>query len=416
MPHLAAWSSAKSRRHGPSRFRSQTWTRWLAPICLGVTLAGCLGPVALHQAVLKYDESVSRVEREMLLLNIARTHRNVPTHFTVTPSIAATFDYRANVGIAGEIHMESGASFLAPSLGVSTAENPTVTIVPVQGEEFTRRILTPMDENKFGFLVFQGAPIDMVLRLMADEVEVQDRQGRFQRFILNRPTRSGEYEEFHRLVLHLAWLNANRQLFVQRLVFEESTRANLAGPRSAADLMAAAEKGYRWRRVGGGSEYALTRTQSGRGAITNDDPRTLTDAERRALNALAAKSPENFILLDIRPDHPGGAFPLFGAFKLRSLNEIIDFLANGIARAPEFDVAPDPRTGSVGRNPRRTLSILESNEPRDKAILSVSYGGNYYALADTQWDYEAFRLFYQLFQMTVTDVSRMAVPSITISK
>ena len=49
----------------------------------------------------------------------------------------------------------------------SVAENPTITIVPITGEEFTKRVLRPLDEDKFEFLVRQGYDINMVLRLMA---------------------------------------------------------------------------------------------------------------------------------------------------------------------------------------------------------------------------------------------------------
>jgi hypothetical protein len=59
-------------------------------------LAGCLGPVALHEAVLGYDDTVQRLETEMLLLNIARLHNHLPDHFTVTSAIAATFDFRSS--------------------------------------------------------------------------------------------------------------------------------------------------------------------------------------------------------------------------------------------------------------------------------------------------------------------------------
>ena len=57
-------------------------------------------------------------------------------------------------------------------------------------------MLTPTGEAKCEFLVFQGWPIDMVMRLMADEIEVLTPEGRFGRFFLNWPTHPEEYEEF----------------------------------------------------------------------------------------------------------------------------------------------------------------------------------------------------------------------------
>lgn len=389
-----------------------TW-RALIPTAVALMLGACVGPPSLHQSVLGYDTTISRLEREMLLLNIARVHNELPTHFTVTTSIAATFDYRANAGVVGALQ-NPGANTYTFSLGASAAENPTLSIVPIQGEEFTRRILTPMDETRFQFLVFQGVAIDMVLRLMADGIEIQGRDGTFERFILNWPTQRDEYEEFRRRVLHLATLNAERMLFVSTLTFEETLRTGLKTPPAAGDLMAATDKGYRWHRAADGT-YALTRTVAGRVAITNYDPRTLSAEKRRALNDRAAANPKNFVLVDIDPARPGGDFPLFGGIKLRSLNVMLSFIAAGIDKAPEYDVAKDPRTGPIARNPRRALAIEVVDDAPAAGGSSVAYDGKYYAVGPTAWDREAFTVLYQLFQMTVTDVSATGVP-ITISK
>ncbi|MFQ5847229.1 MAG: hypothetical protein ACE5IQ_06070 [Candidatus Methylomirabilales bacterium] len=379
-----------------------------------LALAGCVGPVALHEAVLGYDETISRLESELLLLNIARAHHNLPDHFTVTSAIAATFDYRANVGFVGNFVNAGGDSY-SFTLGASVAENPTLSIVPVQGEEFTKRILSPMDEGKFEFLVFQGAPLDMVLRLMADGIELQNRNGAFERFILNWPTAPKEYEEFRRRALHLRWLNRTRNLFVGPVTFEEAIRAKLPVPPSAGELVQALERGYRWRRLGAETEYELSKTVTGRVAVTNYDPRMLSNAERRALNARAAANPPNFVLVDIRPGYPGGDFPLSGAIKLRSLNVILAFVAGGIGRSREYDVGKDPRTETVGRNPARALAVEVSDIPPADTMLRTAYAGQYYWVPNTPWDREAFVLLSKLFQMTVTDVSRVGVP-VTISK
>ena len=50
---------------------------------------------------------------------------------------------------------------------------------------------------------------------------------------------------------------------------------------------------------GGDGVYALERRVTGRVVITNYDPRTLSDAERYALNSRAAENPGNFVLVDI---------------------------------------------------------------------------------------------------------------------
>jgi hypothetical protein len=50
-------------------------------------------------------------------------------------------------GVGGVYNDTPGYFTPGFSLGVTAAENPTLSIVPMQGREFTERVLTPMDEN-----------------------------------------------------------------------------------------------------------------------------------------------------------------------------------------------------------------------------------------------------------------------------
>ena len=161
-------------------------------IFLTFVMAGCTGPKLLHKSVIGYDETISTIEREMLLINIARRHRSIPLHFTVTSGIAATFDYEKSVGFIGRVFERAsdgeGVNNYALNFGMKLSENPTLSIVPMQGNEFTERILAPLEEDKFEFLVFQGEAIDMAMRLMGRGIELQFEDGSFKRFILNRPS------------------------------------------------------------------------------------------------------------------------------------------------------------------------------------------------------------------------------------
>ncbi len=387
-------------------------------LILTFALAGCTGPKLLHRSVLDYDETISTLERKMLLINIARRHRNIPIHFTVTSSIAATFDYRKSVGFVGKIFERAssgdGVSNYALNFGMSLSENPTLGIVPMQGDEFTERILSPLEEGKFEFLVFQGEAIDMIIRLMARGIEFLNEDGTFQRFVLNRPSYVEEYKEFRRIALHLASLNVSRDLFVGKLAFRGAINLELSGPPSASDITEAIEKGYFWETNEEDGTYELSKHVNGRVVISNYDPMALKDSERQALNQFANKQPKNYILVDIRPGYPGGDFPIFGSIKLRSLYGIIDFLADGIENSPEFDVEPDPRTGLTPENPKNTLTIM-IDEPSAAEFLRVPYRGHNYTIGYTSWDYDAFKNLYHLFQTAVTDVSAQLVP-ITISK
>lgn len=144
-----------------------------------VLLTSCLSPIAMHRAVIEYDRTVSYVEADLLLLNIARARHHRPVHFTAVSSVAATFDFRTTPGIRGGFGPAPAARERPLNLeySASVAENPTITIVPITGEEFTKRVLRPLDEDKFEFLIRQGYDINMVLRLMARGIAIDDERG-----------------------------------------------------------------------------------------------------------------------------------------------------------------------------------------------------------------------------------------------
>ncbi len=386
--------------------------------CLSFTLVlgSCVGPPALHRAVLGYDDTIAQLESEMLLLNIARMEARLPPHFTVATSVAATFNWAIAVGVLGSFREGTASGNLGElTLGTSASENPTFSIVPVTGREFTQRFLTPIQDEGFEFVIFQGARIDKVMRIVAGGIELQKPDGSFERFILNEPSARDEYEEFRRIAMHLSWLNNTRKLHVRTIVFEETlVKRSADKPPTIGEVVTALDKKLIWRQKADGS-HVLTRKVAGRVAITNYDPSTLGNQERRALNDLADRNPSNFVLLDIRRGHPGGDWPMFGGIKLRSFGGILEFIARGISKSPEFDVAKDPRTMGLAENPRSTLEIQVTDSPPGGDKSWVNFRGRYYSVGDTEWDRGAFILLTIMYQTTVTDVRGVGIP-ITISK
>jgi hypothetical protein len=387
-------------------------------------LAGCLSPIAMHRAVIEYDRTVSYVEADLLLLNIARARHHRPVHFTAVSSVAATFDFRTNAGISGGIGraVDPDQRPINLEYGVSVAENPTITIVPITGEEFTKRVLRPLDEDKFEFLVHQGYDINMVLRLMARGIAIEAEEG--PRVLFNQPSQSEGYVEFRRRLLHLAGLDVERKLFVGPILFEESQTVKTNRPPNPDEVVAALEKGFRWEGAQEGRIHTVRRKAVGRLLIANYDPKRLSNEERRRLHEEAQRYPPDYIMVDIRPGFPGGDYPLRGSILLRSMNAIIGFVARGIDEEPEMMVSPDSRTKTVVRNPARTLEIEESTSKPGGYEFSVQFEDRYYSIRKfpvsqgmvPSWNQEAFAVLSNLFQMTVTDLTRFPTPAIAIAK
>jgi hypothetical protein len=378
----------------------------------------------MHRAVIEYDRTVSYVEADLLLLNIARARHHRPVHFTAVSSVAATFDFRVNAGIsAGFGHVvDPRERPVNLDYSASVAENPTITIVPITGEEFTKRILRPLDEAKFEFLVHQGFDVNMILRIVARGIAINGDER--PTILFNTPSQGDGYREFRRRLLHLASLDYEHKLYVGPIMYEEAVPVKLERAPHADEVVDALEKGYRWTPDGDGNKYFLKRQAIGRIVIANYDPNRLSNEERRRLHEEAQRHPADYILVDIRPGFPGGDYPLHGTILLRSLNAIIGFIARGISEEPEYHMDKDPRTGPVPRNPARTLEIEESASKPEDIEFSVEFDKRYYSIRKypisegmvPSWNQEAFAVLANLFQMTVTDLTRYPTPTITIAK
>lgn len=352
---------------------------WVASL----PLAGCASSsaFALDRAVMAYDRTVAELIEKQLLLNIARARHSDPLHFTAVSSIAATFNFTVSAGVGPVLTGDVG-TLPMPTLGASASENPTVTISPMQGDEFTQRLLTPFAEQKLTMLLRQGYDVDALLRLIG--ADLFERHSGRSSIASNDPTDPEGYKRYRQVMTHLSALQDMNALWVEPLVFRLEGKPTI-----------------------------------GRVIVSNYDPSDLPEVERIALHQEAELSPDNEVLIDVRADHPGGELmPLHAHLRLRSFLAALTFVGRSMNEAPEHDVDPDPRTPPVRDNPRMTLGVTELARHPGRDILYVEHRHRFYALQSDQgypWNKKAFGLLYQLFQMTVVPAPERA-PLITIGK
>lgn len=380
-----------------------------------LNLAGCLSPPTLNRAVLAYDEAITDAISKQLLVNIARAHHHEPIHFTGVANVAATFDFRINAGATPALTGEHGRT-LVPLFGGSIAENPTISITPIEGEEFTKRLLSPFQESKLTLLLRQGVDIDLLLRLMAKELRLTTNGEEVA--YRNSPSDKDGYDMFRKVVLHLSAIQDANRLYAEALTFERTW--TIPAEAVTAEGFAALEQQYLITYQPDQRTYTLRKPVSGRILITNYDPSTLPEKERIRLHEAADQQPVNDVSFDIRAGHYGGDWSLQGDFRLRSFNAMLNFLGHSVDEDREYAVEKDPRTPPVVENPVKTMDLLILDTSPDEAGVTVKSHGRYYAVnaqgPQARWNREAFKLLSQLFQMTVTEVPRSGVPSITIAK
>lgn len=377
-------------------------------------LVGCVSPTALHRAVVAYDQSIVQAISEELLLNIVRAAYHRPLHFTTVPSVAATFDFRATAGIIppeGDVRSLAG-----PVASFSAGESPTVTILPMGGEEFTQRLLTPMDESRVTSLLATHGDLNMLLRLVARSFRLMEEQG--VTVLVNDPVKPNDYAQFRRKILHLASLHRRHILTIGKETSEVIWRGRLSVQPGPTDIVSAWEKDLAWASTDPDRTVLVRK----RIMLTNYPPSAISPEERRQLGEQFQTWPPNEILVHVHPRFPGGELPMLGTIQLRSLKDTLEFLAEGLMAQREFPVDPDERTKTEVYDAPLLLHIERAPETSKNPAVAVKFDGVRYALPvgtkdDPQrdWSLRVFTLLYDLFQMTVKP-SNVPVPGIAITK
>ena len=142
----------------------------------GMVLGGCAtGPRALQETRLQYNEVVKATTEQQLLLNIVRLrYTDTPSSLSVA-NIAAQFELVRQLSIT-PFFVASGAepnrSYTAvlPQAGVSYADRPTFSFVPIDDAEFTRKLFTPLTLDGVLYLANTTWPIGTVFRLYLENL------------------------------------------------------------------------------------------------------------------------------------------------------------------------------------------------------------------------------------------------------
>ncbi|HUL92517.1 MAG TPA: hypothetical protein VLV56_09230 [Burkholderiales bacterium] len=258
--------------------------RWVVAAALCALASGCgsFGPEALQQSRLQYNEIVKTTAEEQLLLNIVRLrYTDTPSSLSVS-AIAAQFERSQSVQLipfftsAGADVNRSYAAVL-PQAGIAAADRPTFSLTPLDDQEFTRKLFTPLPLDGIIYLAKTTWPISTVFRLYLENLN----------WVPNAQTASGPtpriappFADFRRGVDALESLQASG-----RIVFAVEERNEALGdPLPAAavaarDVIEAAKSGYTYRFDENGAGWTLLRkTQQ---PVLLVDPDAVTSEEMR---------------------------------------------------------------------------------------------------------------------------------------
>ena len=141
---------------------------WILGFC------GCavVGPRSITAGRGVYAEVINRTEDEQILNVIVRMRYDETFGMMSVASVTANLNFRASTDIQlGFGDDNDYVGNLVPfSTGVAYEENPTISYVPLSGEDFMRRMLSPISRNEWQLLASPAKHPGSVLALVVQHV------------------------------------------------------------------------------------------------------------------------------------------------------------------------------------------------------------------------------------------------------
>jgi hypothetical protein len=310
---------------------------------LASTLTGCaIGPRALQESRLQYNEVVKQTSEQQLLLNIVRLrYTDTPSSLSVA-NIAAQFELVKSLSVV-PFFAASGAAInqsfraILPGAGVATADRPTLSLVPIDDQEFTRRLFTPLSLDGVVYLAKTTWPIGTVFRLYLENLN----------WVPNAELASGPtprtvppYAEFLRGVLALQELQQRGQIVIGNEEREETLGGPLTASQvTAASVIEAAKSGFELRPDAGGKHWQAVRKV--RKPVLYIDPSAAASPEAREfMRVFRLKEGQlkfEITVDQLEPFDARGATKDFTVIDLetRSLLQAMYFVSHGVEIPPE---------------------------------------------------------------------------------
>ena len=144
-----------------------------------------IGPDVIHAGGNDYNIAIQRTSDEQLLLNLIRLKYRDTPFFLEVNSVSSQFKLISEAGLNANFKEQQTPENVGISGKLNFTEQPTVTYLPLHGNDFIQRLLAPVSIDTILLLANSGWSIARILRLT-----VQSING-----IPNAPTASGPTPE-----------------------------------------------------------------------------------------------------------------------------------------------------------------------------------------------------------------------------
>jgi hypothetical protein len=136
--------------------------------------SGCtqLGPPSIQRDRFSYSEAISDSWKRQTLLNIVKLRYADPPAFLEVGTIISGYSFEGTGTATMAIPVRDLSTLTSVSVGAQGkyTDKPTITYVPMTGQQFMQGMMTPLPPSAVLFMVQAGWNADLVLGLTADSI------------------------------------------------------------------------------------------------------------------------------------------------------------------------------------------------------------------------------------------------------
>ncbi len=137
-------------------------------------VTGCtsIGPRSVTTDRFDYNKAISDSWKEQTLLNIVKIRYLDMPLFVEVASIVSGYTLESSVNLAGQISSEGALQGDFVDLGTSGTfiDRPTITYIPITGQQFNKSFMTPIPPSAILFLIQSGWAADLIYPLTVDSI------------------------------------------------------------------------------------------------------------------------------------------------------------------------------------------------------------------------------------------------------
>ncbi len=128
------------------------------------------GPNGLSNTHPAYNQSIINTLNQQMLLNLVRLKYSDEPYFLTISSVTASLGFSSNAGINANVDLGPSGNSIAPSLGVTYNDNPTLSYQPLYGADFLKSVLTPIPLDSLLVMTQSGWSLKRIFSLCVERV------------------------------------------------------------------------------------------------------------------------------------------------------------------------------------------------------------------------------------------------------